>query len=203
MDADTYLKDNQEYLRVGRVLDLIPEPHLLEWKLDVGRAIANRTVKRAIAIGDEVDVAITASLRGEQVSTKKLRVESGQCLRGFVEWRQLNPIKPLRLQETVYDHQLMVAGTPDCVTETEIIDWKTTSQIKLRHVYQVLAYWWMLTHFEGLKIRQARIVRFDKILGTYEERVIPWQQDMYNGYESLAKFAVHWWKLSQLQQQPR
>lgn len=201
MDGAYYEKDGRRYDRVTRVLSIWPEPELASWRERVGKAVANRTMKQTQKLGQEFDQLVQAYLETlvEPVRSRKPELYSG--FRAFQEWLALNPIEPLHLQVTVYDEDLGLAGTPDCITFDESLDWKLTNQLHLTNVLQQVLYWPMIEQQYGLTLRQARVVRFDKTLATYEEKIITREN-----YEVLRPLAVHlvkvyqgWQTLTQLQ----
>lgn len=201
MDLPYYEKDGRRYDRVTRILSLWPEPELAAWRESVGKAVANRTMKQAQKLGQEFDVLVQGYLETRVVPVRSRKPELYAGFRAFEAWVALNPIQPLHLQVTVYDEVLGIAGTPDCVTRDESLDWKLTNQLKLVNVLQQVLYWPMIEQQHGLTLRLARVVRFDKTLATFEEKILT-----QAAYEALRPVAVHliqfyqdWQTLMQLQ----
>ena len=193
-DFTVYTKQGIAYTRISSLLKFLPNPELDAWRMKVGTAVANREKKRSQQIGHEVDQAITATLRGQLVpKVLKLKPEVVSALAGFHKWHHLNPIQPIALQEPVYDEQLKIAGTPDCVCPEEALDWKATNQLRWENVVQVIAYWPMIEHTYGIKLKQYRLVRFDKFLATWEEKVIPWQPAIHELIQHLVP-VYHGWQ---------
>lgn len=170
-DATAYYQDGLRYDRVTSVCGLWPNPGLAAWRESVGKAVANRDLRHAQKVGSEVDALITRLLRGETAHRKASGVEVRQALRGFTEWHRLNPLTPVALQECLLDNARRLGGTPDCLTLDEGFDWKTSSRFAFSHVLQAQAYW-ELAASHDIRLQAYRLVRFDKILGTWEELVL-------------------------------
>ena len=171
--APTYYE--QDGIRYDRITEVIgamwPKPELQDWRAQVGKARANRDLRHAEHIGKLVDAAITAILSGTSPIKFDKSVEVRQALRGFSEWHKLNPIKPVAMQMPLLDLVRSVGGTPDCLTEHEGFDWKTSARFNFGQVLQIDQYW-RLAEQQGYELRQFRLVRFDKILGIWEELVL-------------------------------
>ena len=174
VEPDHYTRDGIQYRRVTRLLDWLPNSALLDWKLRVGKTEANRIVRQAEKVGTEVDRLISASLVRESVSLTSKQLPIQNCLKAYQEWQLWNvphADRILSIQTTYYDEDAKIAGTPDLVYDHEIIDWKCTSAIRQQHVFQVICYWHLVS-LAGYPIRQARIVRLDPQLATFEELVV-------------------------------
>lgn len=168
----TYYEDDG--LRYDRVTEIIhqmwPIPGIQSWRETVGKARANRDLRHAERIGTTVDVAITKILSGQVETLKPQSVEVRQALRGFQEWHSLNPLHPRALQQPLLDQDYYIGGTPDCLAE-EGYDWKTSSRFSFTQVLQIDRYWRM-AEVHGYALSAYRLVRFDKILGTWEELIL-------------------------------
>lgn len=202
LEADQYLwtPTGQRYDRVSRVLSLWPSPELAEWREQVGKAVANRTAKQTSRLGNLFDQAVGRLLQYEPIG--KVPVEVGMGLRGFKDWHELNPFKPLAIQQTVWDDTLGIAGTPDCLADDEFFDWKLTGRISMKHVLQLVFYWPMIEAVYGITLRQARVVRFDRTLGIFQEKTVTpaIQANLYPLCGHLVKVYQGWRTLTELQE---
>lgn len=172
MDAPYYEKDGQRYDRITRILDACwPNPGLLDWKLTVGRAQAKAASRHGLKIGTEVDRAISSYWAGQP--PKLTHVDSRFAYRAFLEYQALRDLKPVSWQLTVYDEALKVAGTLDYHDTEEVIDWKSSQRFEASHVLQVCKYAQLLWRTYHVNTKRIRLVRLDKMLGTYEEWLVP------------------------------
>ena len=168
----TYEQDGISYARITEVIHSTwPTPELQDWRASVGKARANRDLRHAGHIGTLVDAAITHLLAGTTLPKNLNSVEVRQSLRGFKEWLALNPIKPIAFHLQFLDADRYVGGTPDCLTLNEGFDWKTSSRFAFSQVLQIDQYW-RLAEQQGYTFQQYRLVRFDKILGIWEELIL-------------------------------
>ena len=168
----TYEQDGISYARITEVIHATwPTPELQDWRASVGKARANRDLRHAARIGSLVDTTITVFLADMKLPPKIQSVEVRQALRGFMEWQILNPFKPIALQVPLLDPDRYVGGTPDCLSPNEGFDWKTSARFNFGQVLQIDQYW-RLAEQRGYDLQQYRLVRFDKILGIWEELVL-------------------------------
>ena len=176
----------QAGVRYDRITSVIhrtwPDPSLQDWRASVGKVRADRALRHGEKIGKLVDKQITGLLRGEPMKAKLLTaIEVKQAMRAFTEWHRLNPFQPTALQQTLLDPQARVGGTPDCLSD-EGFDWKVTGQLGLPHLLQINRYW-RLAEAQGISLRQYRLVRFDKILGIWEERILTPDGILWDGQQ--------------------
>ena len=166
-----YEQDGIRYDRITEVIGTTwPKPELQDWRAQVGKARANRDLRHAEHIGKVVDEAITAVLAG-RLPKPFHSAEVKQAMRGFGEWHDLNPIKPVAMQIPLLNPTRGIGGTPDCLTLPEGFDWKTSARFNFTQILQADQYWRLATLY-GYELRQFRLVRFDKILGTWEELIL-------------------------------
>ena len=167
----TYEQEGISYARITEVIHATwPTPELQDWRASVGKARANRDLRHAGHIGTLVDEAITFLL-SDRPHLKVQSVEVRQALRGFSEWHALNSFKPIALQQLLLDTDRYLGGTPDCLSPNEGFDWKTSARFNFGQVLQIDQYW-RLAQRRGYDLQQYRLVRFDKILGIWEELVL-------------------------------
>lgn len=192
-DLAYYERNGRRYDRVTRIVHLFPNPDLDEWKAKVGKAAAKKESTRTAKIGSLVDEYISGVIvGGKPAIPKKAAPEVVSAIAGFNLWRGVNPIEPVAVQEPVYDDKLGIAGTPDCVCHTEAIDWKVTSAIRWEHIIQVIGYWPMIEATYGVTLERYRIVRFDRMLATWEEKIIPWQPAIHELFVHLVGVYQGW-----------
>lgn len=171
MDDPYYFYNDQRYDRITRILDYFALPELVDWKLNVGRKESNRISREALKIGSNVDEAIRAEVN--KLKPVKLKTtESKSCWEAWEQWKKdyAVDIAKLRTVNTVYDHSLMVAGTPDLEwNNNTVIDIKCSSEIRPNYWLQTEFYGRCLGYEFGL-IENKAILRLNKNLGTYEFR---------------------------------
>lgn len=194
-----YTIDGKPYLRVTEVIKRVfPQPDLQDWRASVGKIRADRYLKHSAHVGTTVDKTITRLLM--KPGSKLLiptQAEVKMALRGWTKWQTLNDIQAVACQELVWSEELGVAGTLDCRTAAEIIDWKASSRIRPEYVLQVNTYWGLLPEAVRDTIRQARIVRFDKLLGDWEERKIYFRPDLFDLFVSMVEVYRGWQTLTE------
>lgn len=160
MDDEFYLKDGKSYERVTRILDYFAPPELMSWKVRVGNKEANRISKVALKFGSRVHELIEKN--GEVV--KKDSEEVKNCMNAWNSWKKDYWSENIVNGVTLYDEKRMVAGTPDFTIGSELIDIKTSREVKSSHFVQLGAYASMM---EATPLRVS-ILRLDKGLGIYE-----------------------------------
>ena len=184
----TYEQDGISYARITEVIHATwPTPELQDWRASVGKARANRDLRHAQHVGQLTDVAITTCLKDMKPLLKVQSVEVRQALRGFTEWHTLNPFKPIALQCPLLDPDRYLGGTPDCLSPNEGFDWKTSARFHFGQVLQIDQYW-RLAERRGYDLQQYRLVRFDKILGIWEEAVLTQEGIAWNGQRLTREF---------------
>ena len=194
-------EDGTKYLRVTEVIKTcFPDPGLQDWRASVGKVRADRALRHAEKIGTLVDRVITSLLMGKPVKAKVNAVEARQALGAFRKWQVLNPLAAVTCQYQVFSDDMGVAGTVDCITSDELFDWKTTSRMKPQHLLQLNAYWGLLPTAFRETVRHARIVRFDKILGDWEEFPFTYQPELFIYFGHLVEVYRGWERLTQPQE---
>ena len=112
--------------------------------------------------------------------------ELKMCCVAVSNWLDLNLIVPTAVETTIVEESLGLSGTPDLVTEAEVIDWKTSARFDWKHVWQIIAY----QKLAGRKL--GRIVRLDKATGTWTEQVVAYDEEMYQGFLGLLRAYQTW-----------
>lgn len=165
-----YEKDGRAYERITQVLSRFEDPSLANWKARVGLKEASRIKKKAMGIGTNVDNAIRAYIDGrKQIKLKSKEAEN--CFDAFRHWLADYGYHGLVCGTPLFDDVLMVAGTPDILRSSEVIDIKCSSVISDNY--------WLQTEFYGrMKGGEPHnywksILRLDKNLGIYEYKRVP------------------------------
>lgn len=164
MDFPYYIKDSKKYERITHVLDYFSPPELVNWKIRVGRKEAGMISRAALRIGENVDDAIRCEVEGRKVSKLKT-LEAQNCWEAFRQWKKDHNVKEIGTLNTVFNDELMVAGTPDLFwADTHVlIDVKCSSAIRPSY--------WLQTEFysrNNTAVDAKAILRLDKNLGIYE-----------------------------------
>ena len=157
-----YEKGGVKYDRITRVLDYFAPPDLVKWKLKVGTKEAKRIGTIAMKIGSHIDEAIRSSLGGVVVKLKG--ADERNCFEAWRRWVDEYRASGLESAETVFDDELMMAGTPDLLWPSKklVIDLKCSREIRPQY--------WLQTEFYGrlLGYERKAVLRLDKDLGVYE-----------------------------------
>jgi|GEM_PF-7128636 len=178
-DAAFYERDGLRYDRITRILDYFPHPALVDWKIDVGRKEARRISTVATKIGTNVDEVVKAEIEGSKPGKLKSE-EAKNCYEAFRDWARSFSLK-LKSSQTVFDSNLMVAGTPDLEDEDTVIDVKCSSEIRDSY--------WLQTEFYGRQLgkKYKAILRLDKNLGMYEYKKMPLNDEHWEAVRAAIK----------------
>lgn len=160
MDAEYYFKDDVAYERVTRILDYFTTPELVDWKVRVGKKEAGRIARVATKFGSRVHEIIET---GCEVS-KKDGEEVRNCIKAFNSWRADFANPELNNGKTLFCEKRKIAGTPDAMWGSVLIDFKTSREVKASHFVQLGAYASLMEE----KPKSLAILRLDKQLGIYE-----------------------------------
>ena len=185
-----HVVNGKAYPRITSVLDHLRVPELEDWRADVGDVDAGKAGRQTARLGIKVDGLITDDLNGCKVRIPKTAsTEVLSCWEAYQDWKSSRQPKVLSTQRRVWSDHYGLSGTLDFHDGTEtgyITDWKCTRILTRKHVIQVNAYWPLL--MERLKENdlfdnsyltppKIRLVRLDKHLGMFEEKVYDWSQD--------------------------
>ena len=160
MNDEYYVKDGIAYERVTRIIDSFSPPELVEWKVRVGKAEANRVSKVALKFGSRVHELIE---KDERVS-KKDSEEVKNCMKAWDSWLADNNHPMIMNGVTLYDEARQIAGTPDFMVGPELVDIKTSREVKASHFIQLGGYASMMVS----RPTKVSILRLDKQAGIYE-----------------------------------
>jgi hypothetical protein len=147
---------------VSELVDYFQPEQLVEWKLRVGKAEANKISREALKIGKRLDDLI----RTGELPTKKDKPEVKKCFEAVDKWR--NRCQPtLIFPERIDNEELKLTGQPDFywVEADALIDMKSSKFISAGYYFQNGGY--KRLGFPGSKIA---VLRVDKKVGEYEYR---------------------------------
>ena len=159
MDAEYYEKDGKNYERVTRILDYFAPPELVSWKVRVGNKEANRVSKVALKFGTRVHSLIGTNGKLDKKDGEEVR----NCMKAWSSWMADNNTE-FKNGVTLYDDVRQVAGTPDLLTDSWLVDIKTSREVKPTHFAQLGGYASLLPNKPVL----LAILRLDKQSGLYE-----------------------------------
>lgn len=160
MDSEYYERDGKTYERVTRILDYFATPELVDWKVRVGKAEANRVSKVALKFGSRVHELIEK----DEEPTKKDSDEVKNCVHAYSCWVRDNNYPHIENGKTLYCDKRMIAGTPDAMMGETLIDFKTSREVKAINFIQLGGYASMME----IQPKNLAILRLDKQLGIYE-----------------------------------
>ena len=181
-----YITNKGDYVRANAVLDMIDDKGLERWKKKMGVVMAEKIGKKARDIGTRVGGLVEREWKeGEYKLVKKDGKEVRSCMKA---WEALkNDVNPviIDMERTVFNDEIMVAGTYDVLTETALADIKTSAKIHDRYWLQTAFYLWTLSLNRQNSISAAdewtpeylEIWRLDKQLKMYEleRRKMEWR----------------------------
>lgn len=180
-----------DYLHVSSLCEFIRKPQLEEWRTRIGNRAANAISRKSLKLGTAVHGVAEDILAGRN---HNIAIMDGfsECVQAMKSWVSLNPVKPVAVEKTLCDHPNKIVGTPDLVVPTEVVDWKTSSQIRPDYVVQVNMYIPMAEKAYGLTGLAGRIVRLDPIAGVFTEYRFPFDDELYEATLGLARFIREW-----------
>lgn len=201
MDAEFYELDGKRYGRITKALEACPSPDLIEWKIELIKKFSrelsredaslsieelldkairkmNKIGDDAAEIGQNVDAYLKAKINGEELPKLK-KFEDRSCVEAFEKWECDHPEVKLSVPPTVYDDELMIAGTPDFEDEDTVYDLKGANEIRRKN--------WLQTEFYARKRGKKfkAIIRVDRDLGIYEFKKFPISDDDWEMVKSV------------------
>lgn len=164
------IKNGQSFLHVTHVLDSWVEPHLLEWKLEVGRTEANKVSRKALAIGSRVDELIKADVRDKKYRLRKSDPkEVISCMAGWEKFKSEHGLT-LTVGLRYYSTENYTTGEIDLTSPDTLLDVKCSSDISPKYWIQTGTY----NRDSTLLLPNLGILRLDKFWGTYEYKTRPY-----------------------------
>lgn len=177
------------YLHVSDLCEYIRKPELEAWRQRVGAREANLISKRALKLGNAVHEIARHAVVGQPFKVDKKMVGLAECVAAMQSWITLNKPNPVSVEVPFRDDVNLLVGTPDLVTDIEVVDWKSSSAIRPDYIVQVNTYQPMV----GRKF--GRIVRLDPIAALFTEYPFPFDDELYEATLGLARFIRKWKEL--------
>ncbi len=123
----------------------------------------------------------------ELPSDKKVR----KCILGFLAWYKAHKVKFIEAERVVYSIEHGYVGTLDVVARVDgiltLIDYKTCNILYPSFVIQVAGYWKAMVE-EGMKIKKAVILQFDKNQGLHRSVVLKSLKEIWPSFEHALRF---------------
>jgi len=188
-----YEIEGQRYARVTRILSVLRHPDDKEdWR-------KSPQAKEARHIGKQFHRMATQDLRGIKVVwPKNIRPELTNVWEGFQDWKSTRRPEPVAMDLRIYTpgpQTIGIAGELDlwdAKDEGYLTEYKTSLWIEESHHDQANAYLAILRRFMQFHVvvgdkfnmlpRWIRVVRFDKNLGHFEEKVWEFEQWRYDRF---------------------
>ena len=185
-----------DYLHVSSLCEFIRKPELEAWRARVGNKAAGAISRKAMKLGTAVHAIAEDAVRGREFKLDKKVDGLKECVAALQSWLSLNKVVPVAIETTLFDHENMIVGTPDLVVPVEVVDWKTSSQIRPDYIVQVNTYIPMAQFTHKLAGLMGRIVRLDPIAGVFTEYKFPFDDELYEATLGLARFIKEWRKIA-------
>ncbi len=140
----------------------------------VGKVKAfQRTSQKAVDIGSQVHARVEYAIRkelGQEVGPEPpMSEDAWSSFSSWENWRKGVDLKPLFIEQTVYNLTDGYAGTLDLIAEVggqrALIDWKTSKAIYPEYSLQLAAYSFALRDMKHEVPRAGYIVRLPKTAG--------------------------------------
>ena len=137
-----YLVDDDKYLSVTTILNILSIPWLKVWEARVGKGPAKRIGKKAANYGSVIHGYCDKIVMGKKPKIKK---KYKKDMDAFKKWAKDNVEEVIASEEAVWSTTYRVAGRYDLVARIKdregltIIDFKT-GRVKKEHFLQLAAY---------------------------------------------------------------
>lgn len=188
------------YDSVTQIVDILDKPYLRLWHGKLGNKKCDKILSDSQVTGSMFHDLVYCHLAKIQ-STEYKGKHTKQVIKMFdsikLNYLDKYEIKPIWIEKTFKDDNLMIQGTADLYEEHRVTDWKTSSSINDTAVLQLCYYAYLYnlntqqTWENG--INQGRIVRIDK--KTYKVQVRDYIN--LNAYWSICealKIVYNWYK---------
>lgn len=194
MEGKSYLQGGISYDRVTSILDWVGSDSLARWRGAVGNKEANLIQKAARKRGTEVHAIIEKLLKGKKVEEPE-EFQVAQAIKAWREWYGRQTITPAIIEQTLYDENHLIAGTPDFFTTTELFDWKIAKRFSWKNIWQANAYLHLIRmNYPELQVSAYRIVRLDPDIGEFEELKGEYDEACVGAFHGLAASYQYWMK---------
>jgi predicted RecB family nuclease len=176
------LSDGTKVPGVTTILGVKAKPALIKWANNLGlQGIdSNKYVDEKAQIGTLAHRMIEDYLNKVETDTSeytKVQIDKAEnSFLKFLEWEKSHKVEVILAEVPLVSESLRYGGTIDCYVkldnEYQLLDFKTSSGIYDEHIYQLAAYWMLLSSNDH-PVEKARILRIgrDETEG-FEERII-------------------------------
>ena len=176
-----YIIDGKVYARVTRILSIIRD---IEYGGNPDPTMMNEAASIGTKVHHLIEADINAGLKPKPSATEAVN----SCMQAYSDWKRTRmPVNP-KSEVLVWSEKHMVACTIDLIDDEYITDFKTSARLLTRHWLQVNAYsaiyqeWWNNHGNIFTGIPQCRLLRLDKTLAMYEEKVEPFSEERWKTF---------------------
>lgn len=174
------------WVSVSEVLDSYAEQGIIDWKIKVGKKEARRIGTVALKIGSRIHQLIEEDWKTSKYKLKASDpVEVKNCMGAWEQFKVDYKPAISAMETEVQDEGLKVVGHIDSLMEIGgslvVMDFKTSSQVNLKHWLQVSKYAEMGRIFD-----KVGILRLDKNLGIYEYQEREFDERLVQVFNSMA-----------------
>ena len=177
-----YTSAGEQVPGVTTILGVLAKPALIGWanRMGLQGVDTSKYVDEAAAVGTLAHGMVMELLGGEHVRQDSFTADqitlANYGLEVFKKWRKGLTFKAEFLEKQLVSDEYRFGGTVDIVARIDdvltIIDLKTSAGIYEEHIFQVGAYWKLLTE-HGIFAGGARILRIGRSEGgELEERIL-------------------------------
>ena len=114
-----------------------------------------------------------------------------KCIKGFLAWYKAHKVVFVEAERVVYSLEHGYVGTLDVVARVDgvltLLDYKTAEHVYPSFLCQIAGYW-SARQEEGMKIKQAILLHFDKNTGMHRPIVVKRLEKLWPAFESALKF---------------
>ena len=195
-------EEGKKYPSVTTVLAAWPNPAIENWIKRVGEKTAENIRRESLNFGSLTHEILEIifnnnfmELNNEDYTPMKYggSIEAAASLMSrIVNSGELGPI--LGLESSLYDDNLKVAGTLDCLAyyngKLTVFDFKTTRKnlnIRVEHLIQCAAYSTMFSNYSGIPVEQIAVAQVTKI-GFNTQIKIEKPQNYFHLFEQKLKY---------------
>jgi genome maintenance exonuclease 1 len=195
-------EEGEKYPSVTTVLAAWPNPAIENWIKRVGEKTAENIRRESLNFGSLTHEILEIifnnnfmKLNNEDYTPMKYggSIEAAASLVSrIVNSGELGPI--LGLESSLYDDNLKVAGTLDCLAyyngKLTVFDFKTTRKnlnIRVEHLIQCAAYSTMFSNYSGISVEQIAVAQVTKI-GFNTQIKIEKPQNYFHLFEQKLKY---------------
>ena len=168
-----YEKDGKQYERVSNILNVYTPEGIIDWKLRVGKREANRVGNLALKEGTRIHQLCEDDWKTGEVNLySKDSQNVRNCFEAWGKWRADHQVEIVEMERQLFHPTMGFAGTVDIITDTMIIDIKSSKKISITYWLQLAAYSMMYG-----KQMELWVLRLGKMTGVYEFVKCPYEYD--------------------------